>query len=385
MRESIFEFRGATRYTFGCGALARLGAEAASFGRKALVVLDPALADTDLKDRVADSLKAGQVEAIVFKEFVQEPEPEQADAAGAAAGEHGCDLVIGIGGGSAMDLAKAAGILATNKGRAKDYQGVDLVPSPGLPSIMVPTTAGTGSEVTWTAVFTSRAEKTKGGINSKYLYPDLALLDPELTLTLPPDVTASTGMDALCHAVESYTSVKANPMSDLVALEAVGLIAENLPLAVADGRNIEARENMLLGSLLAGLGLANAGVTAVHALSYPLGAVFGIPHGLANALLLPHVMSFNCMGNPQKFAEIAEVMGVNMAGLSPRFQGELAAEAVLDLMRDVGLPDGLEALDVPQESFEELAEKALALQRVMENNPRTMTKDDALTIYEEAY
>lgn len=385
MNSKIFDFRGAGRYIFGSGALARLGSEAALFGRKALVVLDPALSEAGLEDNITGSLSSGGVDFSLFQDFVQEPEPSEADAAAEAARDNGCDLVVGVGGGSAMDLAKAAAVLAANDGRAEDYVGVGLVPRPGLPTIIVPTTAGTGSEVTWTAVFTNRAKKAKGGINSPYLFPDLALLDPELTLSLPPHLTASTGMDALCHAIESYTSVKANPMSDLAALEAIGLIAENLPLAVADGRNIEARENMLLGSLLAGLGLANAGVTAVHALSYPLGAVFGIPHGLANAMLLPHVMAFNSLGNPSKFADVAEVMGEDITDMNLREAANMAALSVFELMDDIGMPDGLEFLDIPDDCFEKLAEKALALGRVMENNPRIMNLEDAVMIYEEAY
>jgi len=174
-------------------------------------------------------------------------------------------------------------------------------------------------------------------------------------------------------------------MSDLAALEAIGLIAENLPLAVADGRNIEARENMLLGSLLAGLGLANAGVTAVHALSYPLGAVFGIPHGLANAMLLPHVMAFNCLGNPSKFADVTEIMGEDITDLNLREAANMAALSVFELMDDIGMPEGLGLLDIPDDCFEELAETALALGRVMENNPRIMNLEDAVMIYEEAY
>jgi len=385
MNQKIFEFRGAGRYIFGSGSLARLGGQAAMFGRKALLVLDPGLSEAGLEKSVRDALTSDGVGAVLFQDFVQEPEPDEADAAGRTARKEGCDLVVGVGGGSAMDLAKAAAVLAVNDGKARDYLGVGLVPKPGLPTIMVPTTAGTGSEVTWTAVFTDRRAKTKGGINSPYLYPDLALLDPELTLTLPPEVTATTGLDALCHAIESFTSVKANPMSDMVALEAIGLIAEYLPQAVADGRNLEARENMLLASLLAGLGLANAGVTAVHALSYPLGAVYGVPHGLANALLLPHVMRFNCLGSPDKFALIAEIMGEDVEDLSPREAARLAAEAVAELMDDLRLPEGLDFLNIPEDSFPKLAEKALTLTRVMDNNPRTMTLEDAVAIYQEAY
>ncbi|MFH1090927.1 MAG: iron-containing alcohol dehydrogenase, partial [Pseudomonadota bacterium] len=253
MTGKVFDFRGAARYIFGVGALDRLGAEAKGFSQKALLVLDPALSEVGLEDKISRTLTNQQVEITLFQDFVQEPEPDQAEAAAAVAKKNKCGLVVGVGGGSAMDLAKAAAVLVTNQGRVRDYIGVNLVPKPGLPTIMVPTTAGTGAEVTWTAVFTRRADKAKGGINSPYLYPELALLDPELTLTLPPALTAQTGMDALCHAIESYTSVKANPMSDLVAGEAIRLIAENLPLAVADGRNLQARENLLLGSLLAGL------------------------------------------------------------------------------------------------------------------------------------
>lgn len=385
MNFPIFNFRGATRYVFGSGSLVRLGGEAASFGTKALLVLDPALSDAGLEGEIVGALTNKGVEAVLFQDFVQEPEPSQADDAAHTAKTNGCNLVVGVGGGSAMDLAKAAAVLVTNSGKANDYIGVELVPKAGLPTIMVPTTAGTGSEVTWTAVFTKRKEKAKGGINSPYLYPSLALLDPELTVTVPPDITASTGMDALCHAIESYTSIKANPMSDLMALEAIQLIAEYLPMAVADGRNLDARENMLLASLLAGLGLANAGVTAVHALSYPLGAIYGVPHGLANGLLLPHVMSFNCLGSPAKFADIAEVMGEDVSDVKERDAAKMAASAVFELMDDIGMPEGLESLDIPEDAFPELAEKALALGRVMENNPRIMTTEDAIAIYQEAY
>ncbi|MFH1137783.1 MAG: iron-containing alcohol dehydrogenase [Pseudomonadota bacterium] len=385
MTPKIFEFRGAERYIFGPGSLERIGAEAAGYGKKALLVVCSTLFEAGTHESVVQNLAQAGVASVVFQDFVAEPEPTQADQAADEARKAGCDLVIGLGGGSALDLAKAAGVLITNGGRAVDYLGVGLVPKPGVPTIMIPTTAGTGSEVTWTAVFTRRAEKAKGGINSVFLYPKLALLDPQLTLTVPPALTASTGMDALCHAIESFTSVKANPMTDLVAMEAIALIAENLPLAFADGRNLEARDNMLRGSLLAGLGLANAGVTAVHALSYPLGALFNIPHGLANAILLPHVMSFNAMGNPDKFAQVAELMGENIDDLNLREASQLAAATVQDLMVDLELEEGLSDLDIPEDSLEELAEKALGLTRVLDNNPRTLTKEDALFIYQEAF
>lgn len=385
MMNNTFEFRGANRYIFGTGSISRLGSEAAKYGKKAMLVLEPELSNVGIEEVVVKALEAGGMAYTLFQDFVQEPEPTEADAAAEKAKSEGCDVVIGVGGGSAMDLAKAASVLVANKGKAVDYTGVDLVPNPGLPKIMVPTTAGTGSEVTWTAVFTRRAEKAKGGINSPYLYPELALLDPALTLTVPPDLTASTGMDALCHAIESYTSVKANAMSDMVAMEAIALIAEYLPQAVADGRNIVARENMLLASLYAGMGLASAGVTAVHALSYPLGAIHGIPHGMANGILLPHVMNFNCIGSPEKFANVAELMGDDTSGMNTREAAKLAPMAVFDLMDDIDMPEGLHELDIPEEDLEMLAEKGMALSRVLENNPRFLTVEDAYNIYEQAY
>jgi alcohol dehydrogenase len=381
----VYEFRGAARYILGVGALSRLGEEAAAYGQNILLVADPVLAEVGVEDRVMDALTQSGASVTVYKDFYHEPEADQADEAAGLARKNDCQAVIGLGGGSAMDLAKAAAVLATNDGRAEEYIGVGLVPKPGLPTIMLPTTAGTGSEVTWTAVFTMRAKKAKGGINSPYLYPNLALLDPVLTMTTPPDITAQTGMDALCHAVESFTSVKANPISDLLAREAISLIGRYLPIAYADGRNMEARENMLRASLFAGMGLANAGVTAVHALSYPLGAVYGVPHGLANAMLLPYVMNFNCLGSPDKFAEIAVLLGEEVGSLSKREAAKLAGMVVMDLMSDLDFPESLEDLDIAQEDLPDLADKAMNLQRVLDNNPRMMDRDDALFIYEEAF
>jgi alcohol dehydrogenase len=284
-----------------------------------------------------------------------------------------------------MDTAKAVAVIAANKGKAAEYLGLNKIPGPGLPTIMVPTTAGTGSEVTFTAVFVRRNLKKKEGMNSQYLYPDLALLDPLLTVGLPPQTTATTGLDALCHAVESYTSVNASPMSEMFSLEAISLIAGSLRTAVHDGNNIEAREAMLLGSLYAGLGLANAGVTAVHSLSYPLGGRYGVPHGLANTILLPHVMVFNIPGAPQKFTDVAEAMGEVVDGLPPREAAFLAVEAVEALIEDCGIDTTLATLKIPKKDLSELADVALTVARPLANNPRQLSKEDAMEIYSLAY
>ena len=381
-----FSFTGAGKIVFGTGSFAKLAEHIQGLrSRRPLVVLDKNLAESGFQKKVADVIGQSGLKIGFFDKAEPEPKLELADEGAKIALKGKCDLVVGIGGGSAMDLAKAVAAVAGNKGKASDYLGLNRVPGPGLPTIMVPTTAGTGSEVTFTAVFVRQNLKKKEGMNSPYLYPDVALLDPELTLTLPPEPTATTGLDALCHAIESYTSVNASPMSEMVSLEAIQLISDNLRTCVHNGRDLEARERMLLGSLYAGLGLANAGVTAVHSLSYPLGGQYGVPHGLANTLLLPHVMAFNLPGNLEKFAVIAEVMGEVIDDLPLREAAWLAVEAVKTLIEDCGIYTTLEVLDIPRDAFPELAKVAMTVARPLENNPRKLTVDDAIEIYEDAY
>ena len=225
--------------------------------------------------------------------------------------EAGADLVVGIGGGSSLDIAKVASVLVTNSDPVSSFFGVDMVPKPGLPAILVPTTAGTGSEVTPIAILSDYGEKLKKGIVSPYLFPAVAMLDAELTVGLPASVTAATGMDALIHAVEAYTSRNATPFTDMLALEAIRQIFRNIRTAFANGSNLEARGGMLEGSLLAGMAFANGGFTAVHAFAYPIGAEFHIPHGIANSIMLTAVMEFNMLGNLSKFAHMAGLFGEN--------------------------------------------------------------------------
>jgi alcohol dehydrogenase len=307
---------------------------------------------------------------------------EIADEAGALARREKCDFVLGVGGGSAMDTAKAAAILATNAGKAREYQGLDKVSKPGLPKGMIPTTAGTGSEVTFTAVFVNRDQKKKAGINSAFLYPELSILDPELTLNLPPAVTAFTGMDALAHAVESYTSTAANSVSEIFSLRAIRLIGRNLREAVFKGLNPEARANMLLGSLLAGIGLANAGVTAVHALAYPMGGEFQVPHGVANGMLLGPVMEYNVFSCPEKFAKIAEEMGEETEGRGVKEAALRGVEAVKRLSREIEMPQRLSDLGIPQGALPGMADEALKVARPLANNPRPVSREDAIRIYQ---
>jgi alcohol dehydrogenase len=382
-----FSFTGAKKIIFGNGTFDKLPDHIRELkATRPLVVLDKNLAGAGFRDRVREVLNQEGFKVTIFDQQVEaEPRLEVADAGARAALKGKCDVVVGIGGGSAMDVAKAVAVLAANGNKAVDYLGLNRVPGPGLPKIMIPTTAGTGSEVTFTAVFVRQNLKKKEGMNSPYLYPELALLDPTLTLTLPSVSTASTGVDALCHAIESYTSINASHMSEMISLEAIHLISSNLRTCVHDGSNLEAREKMLLGSLYAGLGLANAGVGAVHSLSYPLGGKYGVSHGLANTVMLPHVMSFNLPGSLEKFAIVAEVMGEIIDDLPLREAAYLAVEAVQSLIEDCGVYTTLEDLNIPEEDFPELAKVAMTVVRPLENNPRKVTMEDAIEIYGEAY
>ncbi len=384
--DKIFSFTGAKKIVFGRGAFQKLPEHIGEFSAsRPLIIMDKQLAATGLKEQVEDLLKDGGLKGEIFARVDPEPKISLADEGAKLARKAKCDLVVGIGGGSAMDVAKAVAVLAANNGKAVDYLGLNRVPGPGLPKIMLPTTAGTGSEVTFTSVFVRPDLKKKEGMNSPYLYPELALLDPFLTVSLPPGPTASTGIDALCHAIESYTSINASPLSEMISLEAIALISEHLRTAVHDGTNISAREKMLLGSLYAGLGLANAGVTAVHSLSYPLGGKYGIPHGLANTVLLPHVMNYNLPGALEKFADIAAAMGETVDNMPLREAAGLAVEAISALIADCGVQTSLEELGIEEGAFEELAKIALTVARPLANNPRPVTLKDAVMIYEDAF
>ncbi|MCD5398037.1 iron-containing alcohol dehydrogenase [candidate division NPL-UPA2 bacterium] len=388
MPENLFTFRVAPKIIFGNGAVEKVGEEAKKWGgSKALLISDEGIAKAGLLKRVEEPLAKEGLEVAIFDRVEPEPWVETADEAGEMARKKNCDLIIGVGGGSCMDIAKAAAVLATNEDKAKDYQGLNKVPKPGLPKIMVPTTAGTGSEITFTSVLSNKEPKGKGGINSPYLFPELALLDPLLTLSMPSLITASTGMDALTHAIEAYTSLQATAITDTLALKAVTLLARNLPQAVAESQNVEVRENMLLGSLLAGIVLANAGVGAVHALAYPLGGLYRIPHGVANGLMLPYVMEFNLEKSLEKFAQVARAMGEEVESLSLREAAQRSVEAVTKLSEEVSVPQKIKKLEagIREKDFPQMAAAAMKVTRPLENNPRLMTEGEAIKIYEQAY
>lgn len=374
-----------TQIHFGAGSIHSLPEIIAqSGGIKPLVVLDPGLIDAGVDKTIRRPLDDAGIDYCVYDRIDPEPGLRLADAGTELARENDCDCVVGIGGGSAMDVAKAISILLTNGGCAVDYLGLGKIAKPGVPKIMIPTSAGTGAEVTFTAVFINEETGSKGGMNGDPLYPDVALLDPELTLSLPPQVTATTGIDALTHALEAFTSVQAHPVSEMYSIKAMELIAGNIRHAYADGRNIEARGNMLLGSLLGGKALATAGVGLVHAMAYPLGGMFGIAHGLANAVLLPYVTEYNLIGNLHKHALLAEILGQDVSDLSLRDAAEITVEELHLLNQDLGIPKSLLELNVSADKLEEMAEIALTVARPVENNPRQPSIEDIIEIYQEA-
>ena len=382
MAGRISTFCTTPRIVMGSGSVAGLGREVKTLGAsRALLVTDPGIINAGLTKPVEDSLKAAEVEQAMFSEIMPDPRYEVVDSCMEQIKNEQFDCVIGLGGGSALDVAKSVGMMLGNQGNITDYCGVDLVPGPGVPCIAIPTTAGTGSEATPIAIFSDENEKLKKGVVSPFLFPKAALLDPELTVGMPCAITASTGMDSLIHAIEAYTSVNATDMTDMLAARAIKLISANLRTAYAQGGNIQARGAMLEGSLLAGMAFANAGVTAVHAFAYPIGAEFHIPHGVANTLMLPAVMEFNLMGNLAKFAKVAELMGQPVGRLSPKGAAERAVSAVIELTGDLNMPTRVSDFGVKDEHIQDLAAGVMKVTRLLANNPRTFTLKDAQAIY----
>lgn len=383
----------AGRTQFGPGVASKVGEIAKSLrAERAVLVTDGNMERLGVTDRMEKLLQEAGVECCVFAGVEPEPSVETTDAVAELAREHDCQLVVGLGGGSCLDVAKTVSVLITNMGSAAQYQGMNLVKERGVPRILIPTTAGTGSEVTSTAVLMRKSDGFKGGINDEKLFSDYNLLDPELTLTMPPDVTAATGMDALTHALEAYTGRSASVFSDIFAEEALRRIGRHLRVATWNGRDLNARSEMLLASYFAGVALTNSGVGACHSLAYPLGSMFGVGHGMANALLVPYVSAYNALAAPEKYAAAATLLGFGSEGLPLRDQAFVCAEGLDELVEDLGLPRKFKELkkrklikeEILAEQLPDMAAKAMAVVRSMENNPRPMTVDNCVALYREA-
>jgi alcohol dehydrogenase len=381
-----FEFNTVARIISGVDSALHLGTQCEHLNmQRPLLVTDPGLMSIGLVQPIVAALEKAGLAPLIFDQVREDPPEDTVTAAENMAREGGVDGVIAVGGGSSMDVAKVVAVLLGGDQVLSEIYGVGQVAGSRLPLILVPTTAGTGSEVTPVAVITT-GETTKAGVSSPVLLPDVAVLDAGLTLGLPPAITAMTGVDAMVHAIEAYTSRhKKNPLSDNLALNALRLLSRNIRTAVHEGGNREARENMLLGACLAGQAFANAPVGAVHALAYPLGGHYHIPHGLSNSLVLPSVLAFNAPEANVLYAELAEiVIGAPVAGGEEAKTAALIA-ALRQLIDEVALPATLQQAGVKESDLEMLATDAMLQQRLLVNNPRDVEYADALAIYQAAY
>ncbi|EMN1926443.1 iron-containing alcohol dehydrogenase [Burkholderia ambifaria] len=346
------------------------------------LITQPAMEELGIADRVIESLNAKDVDVRIIRGV--EPEPTIGNVETVYQEQiapFAPQAILSIGGGSVLDAAKLFAVRLTNDEPLRNWLGIDLIKHPGVPMILVPTTAGTGSEVTPNAIVTLPDEALKVGIVSRHLLPQIVILDAELTLGLPKPITAATGMDAFVHALESYISTKANPISDMYAMESMRLIGANIVEAYENGRSLKAREAMMLGSMYGGLALTAAGTAAVHALAYPLGGMFNVTHGVANAMLLPHVMAFNLDAIEGRLSNVARALDL----ASKTDADAVAARKLIDKMEEwtaaVDIPQDLRKFGVSEEHLDALAVAASKVKRLLGNNPKALTLDDMKSIY----
>jgi alcohol dehydrogenase len=384
---SDFLFSAVSDVLLGPGTSSQVGDMAAGMGiQRALIVTDPGIIEFGLLDGATENLKQNNISCHIYSDVVADPPESVVMDAVRIAQEFGCDGVIGFGGGSSMDVAKLLAVLIKGKQALADIYGIDQITGGRLPLMQVPTTAGTGSEATMVSIITT-GETTKAGVVSRTLLADKIILDASLTIGLPPAITAATGIDAMVHAIEAFTTKsKKNPLSDMLACEALRLMADNIEIAVKQGDNLKARSAMLLGAMLAGQAFANAPVAAVHALAYPLGGNYHIPHGLSNSLVLPHVLRFNASHASELYARLAAIILPDQQLPDDSVATtELLADHFLVLADDLGLPNTLRQMNIEEGDLPMLAGQAVLQQRLLVNNPREVSLEDALAIYRQAF
>jgi alcohol dehydrogenase class IV len=378
--QEYFEFALGSRVIYKSGVSRELGQVVADLGaQRAFVVADKGVAAAGLLAPVLNGLERSVVVAGVYDNVPANSSLEAVNKAAAAAREAQADILIAVGGGSPIDTAKGMRIVLTLGGGVPDYEGYNVIAQPLMPMIAVPTTAGTGSEVTAIAVIKDEDEGRKISIVSRYIVPDLAVLDPQLTLTLPPRLTAATGMDALSHAIETYVSTENNPFSDSLALAAIDMIATHLRDAVQEGNNPEPRSQMLLASCMAGIACSNSLFGVVHAFAHAIGGKYPIHHGTLNAIILPFGMEYNAPIAPERYVRIARAMGVNAGGRSDEEVIADGISAVRRLAADCSLPLRLRDVEVPEEALPELAALSI-VEAAIFNNPRVATEEELLEL-----
>jgi len=374
-----------TEIVYGSGCAETVGAQARRLGaQRVLLISDPGLQKVGLVEQLLGWLRREGLEVEAYSEVEAEPPVESVAPCLDRARQVDCQVIVGLGGGSVLDVTKAVAMLLRNQGSLEDYLGTGLVRNPPLPTILLPTTAGTGSELSPNALFYVPQRRAKEAVVSPLIMATVAMVDPVLTLPLPPSVTAASGMDALCHAIESYTGLNSNPLIEPYALEAMRMIALHLRGAVFSGQGLEAREGMALGSLYSAVALAHSGTNGVHALAYPLQGLNRITHGIANALLLPYVVAFNLPASLERYARIAQQMGQPVAGSSLRQAASESAVACRQLADDVGIPRRLRDVGVLPEQLPDLVAGALKVTRLLRHNPRPMRPEDVEGIFSTA-
>lgn len=377
-----FNYFGPTKVVFGTNAVRELPMEIGALGQKAVLVTDAGLMETGLVDKIEKMI--GKYLAGTYSDVPQDSGMEVVDQGAAYAKSVAANLVVSLGGGSVIDTAKGMCILMKEGGSMRDYEGMQMLTRPQTPHIVIPTTAGTGSEVTSGAVILDREQGQKI-INFEYFNtPRVAILDPKVTVGLPPHLTATTGMDAMTHAVESYVSLQRNPISDATALHAIRLIAQYLPTVVHHGTDLVARGQMQIAALMAGWAFSNAMVGLVHAMAHSLGAICGIPHGQANGILLPHVMAYNLEEVPELLADIAVAMGVAHVGDDPLAAGRAAVTATHDLLDRIGLSQGLKELGIDEDQLNQCAQLSMSDGSIIYNPRLIMEPEEVLNVYMKA-
>jgi alcohol dehydrogenase class IV len=384
----VFKFMMPSAIYFGNDSSKKIADVVSSFGvSKILIVTGKIVRNIGVLEPFEKALKSISKFFIVYDGIEQEPITDYVEIGLEIYRKNKCELVIGLGGGSPLDVAKAISAMSANEGKISDYKGIDKLQKRGAPIIAIPTTAGTGSEVTRYAAIIDSATRVKMLITSPHIIPDVAIVDPVLTISCPKGLTAATGIDALTHAIEAYVSVKANPLSDMFALQAVSLLAGNLRTAWANGNNLKSREKVMIGAMYAGIAFCNSSVALVHGMSRPIGANFNIAHGISNAAILGTVMDFSYIGNAARYADLAEAMGNEIRGLSEIEGARAAVDSVKELIADLEIPT-LRGLGLDKKKLEALAQK-MAEDAIASgspgNNPRIATREEIAELYMKAY
>lgn len=380
MSSEISKFHMPSVNLFGSGAVYDAGRCLSDLGvKKPLLVTDEGLHNLGISEKIAKIIRDAGLEVSIFPKVEPNPTDQNVEEGLTAFNSEGCDSIVTLGGGSSHDAGKGIALVAANGGKIQDYEGVDLSKKTIVPLVAINTTAGTGSELTKFTIITDSSRHVKMAIVDKHITPTLSINDPELMLGMPPSLTAATGLDALTHAIEAYVSTAATPITDALAIQAIKIVPKNLPRAVANGQDIEAREQMMYAQTLAGMAFNNASLGYVHAIAHQFGGFYNFPHGVCNAILLPHVCRFNLISRVERFAEIAAALGENVDKLSKREAAEQGILAIERMVRDLNIPKGFKELGAKEEDIPKIAENAMKDVTAL-TNPRKLTLEEVIEI-----